>query len=85
MLAFFYTREEIGIRLAYWFAFAAVAGACGGIIAFGIQQADLIGSLHGHNWKLLFIVEGQTAPQWCFLKAEISPTKFQVFRHSSLG
>lgn len=56
--SFFYTREEIGIRLAYWFAFAAVAGACGGIIAFGIQQADLIGPLHGHNWKLLFIVEG---------------------------
>lgn len=44
--------------MAHWFGFAAVAGAFGGILAFAIQQANLIGGLHGHNWKLLFIVEG---------------------------
>lgn len=39
--------------MAYWFGFAAVAGAFGGLIAFGIQHA------HAglHNWRLLFIVE----------------------------
>ncbi|KAF8586844.1 MFS general substrate transporter [Ramaria rubella] len=62
-LSFFYTRSELGLRMAYWFGFAAIAGAFGGIIAFAIQEADLIGKLHGHNWKLLFIVEG--IPAFC--------------------
>jgi len=42
------------LRLAYFSAFAAVAGSFGGLIAFGIQ--------HVHapiaNWRLLFIIEG---------------------------
>ena len=50
----FYTREEIGLRLAYYFGFAAVAGAFGGLIAFGIQHVHAAVA----NWKLLFIVEG---------------------------
>ena len=40
--------------MAYWFGFAAVAGAFGGLIAFGIQHAHTTIS----NWRLLFIVEG---------------------------
>lgn len=39
--------------MAYWFSFAAVAGAFGGLIAFGIQQAHTSIS----NWRLLFIIE----------------------------
>jgi MFS family permease len=52
-LSFFYTKHEMGLRMAYWFGFAAVAGAFGGLIAFGVQQA------HSHvaNWKILFIIE----------------------------
>ena len=42
------------MRMAYWFGFAAVAGAFGGLIAFGIQHAHAAVA----NWKLLFIVEG---------------------------
>ncbi|KAJ3885884.1 MFS general substrate transporter [Lentinula edodes] len=53
----FYTKEEMGLRMAYWFGFAAVAGAFGGIVAFGIQNAVLPFS----NWRLLFIVEGLPA------------------------
>ncbi|GJJ14842.1 hypothetical protein Clacol_009110 [Clathrus columnatus] len=56
--SFFYTKTEIGVRLAWWFAFAAVASAFGGLIAFAIQEANLGGALHNHNWKLLFIIEG---------------------------
>jgi hypothetical protein len=43
----------MGLRMAYWFGFAAVAGAFGGLVAFGVQQA------HSHvaNWKILFIIE----------------------------
>ncbi|KAA1472445.1 MFS general substrate transporter [Dentipellis sp. KUC8613] len=50
----FYTKNEVGLRLAYWFGFAAVSGAFGGLIAFGVQHAQLPFS----DWRLLFIVEG---------------------------
>jgi MFS family permease len=53
----FYTKAEMGLRMAYWFGFAAVAGAFGGLIAFGIQGAHI--SLAG--WRLLFVVEGVPA------------------------
>lgn len=39
--------------MAYWFSFAAVAGAFGGLIAFGIQQVHASVA----NWRLLFITE----------------------------
>lgn len=51
--ALFYTKQELGLRLAYWFGFAAVAGAFGGLLAFGVQHA----SVGFANWRLLFIVE----------------------------
>ncbi|KAK2461227.1 hypothetical protein APHAL10511_006754 [Amanita phalloides] len=50
----FYTKREMGLRMAYWFGFAAVAGAFGGILAFGISHVHA----HIENWKLLFIIEG---------------------------
>ncbi|EJF55809.1 MFS general substrate transporter [Dichomitus squalens LYAD-421 SS1] len=53
-MSFFYTKEEMGMRMAYWFGFAAVAGAFGGLIAFGIQHVHAAVA----NWKLLFVVEG---------------------------
>lgn len=52
-IAFFYVKEELGLRLGYWLGFAAVAGAFGGLIAFGVQHAHTAVS----NWRLLFIVE----------------------------
>jgi hypothetical protein len=51
--ALFYTKHELGLRLAYWFGFAAVAGAFGGLIAFGVQHAHAAIA----NWRLLFIIE----------------------------
>ena len=53
-IALFYTREEFGVRTAAWYMFAAVAGAFGGLIAFGVQHARAAIA----NWRLLFIVEG---------------------------
>jgi hypothetical protein len=42
--------------MAYWFGFAAVAGAFGGLIAFGTQHANTnIG-----NWRLLFVIEASS-------------------------
>jgi len=51
--ALFYTKHELGLRLAYWFGFAALAGAFGGLIAFGIQHVHATIA----NWRLLFIIE----------------------------
>ncbi|KAI0760252.1 MFS general substrate transporter [Fomes fomentarius] len=53
-MSLFYTRGEIGVRLAIYTGFAAVAGAFGGLLAFGIQNAHTSIA----NWKLLFIIEG---------------------------
>ncbi|EJF57327.1 MFS general substrate transporter [Dichomitus squalens LYAD-421 SS1] len=53
-LSLFYTREEFGLRTAGWYMFAAVAGAFGGLVAFGIQHVHAAVA----NWRLLFIVEG---------------------------
>lgn len=39
--------------MAYWFGFAAIAGAFGGILAFGVSHAKA----HIENWRLLFIIE----------------------------
>ncbi|KAF8893165.1 MFS general substrate transporter [Gymnopilus junonius] len=53
-MSLFYTRQELGLRLASWFSFATVAGAFGGLIAFGVQHIQS----SVHNWRLLFIIEG---------------------------
>ncbi|KAI0800091.1 MFS general substrate transporter [Fomes fomentarius] len=53
-LSLFYTREEIGMRIACLHALDAVAGAFSGLIAFGVQHAHTIVA----NWRLLFIIEG---------------------------
>ena len=54
LLALFYTREEFGVRTSWWFMFSAVAGAFGGLIAFGVQHIHSATA----DWRLLFIIEG---------------------------
>ncbi|KAH9941689.1 MFS general substrate transporter [Epithele typhae] len=53
-LSFWYTKQEQGLRFAAYSAFAGVAGAFGGLLAFGIQHARTAIA----DWRLLFIVEG---------------------------
>ncbi|KAJ7215191.1 major facilitator superfamily domain-containing protein [Mycena rebaudengoi] len=55
--SYFYTKEEMGARMAYFFGFAAVAGTFGGLIAFGIQHSHVA----VQTWRLLLIVEGVPA------------------------
>ncbi|KAG1745281.1 major facilitator superfamily domain-containing protein [Suillus lakei] len=52
--SFYYTKAECGTRIAYWFGFAAVAGAFGGLVAHGIQHVKAPIA----NWRLLFLLEG---------------------------
>lgn len=71
MTAYFYTKEEIGKRLAFWFGFAAVAGAFGGLIAFGIQNVHAAIA----NWRLLFIIEGVPTVLFGLLAMIILPNR----------
>ncbi|KAF8186888.1 MFS general substrate transporter [Mycena galopus ATCC 62051] len=53
--SFFYTKQEMGVRMAYWFGFAAVAGGrFRRLIAFGVQHAKAA----IHDWRILFLIEG---------------------------
>jgi hypothetical protein len=50
----FYPRYDLAFRIALFYGSYAIAGAFGGIIAYGCFEID--GSLHG--WQYLFIIEG---------------------------
>jgi len=56
LLTCYYTREEQGTRIAIFFAGATLAGAFGGILAFGIRHMAGIGGYDG--WRWIFILEG---------------------------
>lgn len=53
-LAQFYPRYDLAFRIALFYGSYAIAGAFGGIIAYGCFQID--GAPHG--WQYLFIIEG---------------------------
>lgn len=52
-LNFFYPRQEIGVRFAWFVVGSAVASAIAGSVAYGIQGASIAIA----NWRLIFIVE----------------------------
>ncbi|CAH0056896.1 unnamed protein product [Clonostachys solani] len=55
-LTFFYTRRDIALRIAVLFACSALAGACGGLLAFGIGFLDSRAGFSG--WRWIMILEG---------------------------
>jgi MFS family permease len=48
-----YRRREQAIRLGFFWSFSALAGAFGGLIAYGIAQ---IKSTKLAEWQLIFVV-----------------------------
>ncbi|EIW78591.1 MFS general substrate transporter [Coniophora puteana RWD-64-598 SS2] len=54
-VSFWYTKAEYATRVAYWFGFAAVAGAFSGLIAYGIEHLP---NAPVSNWRILFFIEG---------------------------
>lgn len=56
-LTLFYTKKEIALRIGYLFVSSALAGACGGLLAYGIGFMDGIGGQSG--WRWVFILEGK--------------------------
>ena len=55
-LTFFYTKRELALRIGYLFVSAALAGACGGLLAFGIGHLD--GTSGQRGWRWILIIEG---------------------------
>ncbi|TQB68051.1 hypothetical protein MPDQ_004140 [Monascus purpureus] len=54
-LTLFYTRSELGFRLAIFQSFAVISAAFSGLIAYGVFQID---NPHVYGWQWLFIIEG---------------------------
>ncbi|KAJ5180090.1 hypothetical protein N7492_003300 [Penicillium capsulatum] len=55
-LTLFYSKREIALRTGYLFSSAAIAGAFGGLLAYGIGFMDGISGLRG--WRWIMILEG---------------------------
>ncbi|KAG8740138.1 hypothetical protein FRC10_004723 [Ceratobasidium sp. 414] len=55
-ISMWYKRSEIARRVALFFSAATIAGAFGGLLAFGINHMDGVGGLHG--WAWIFGLEG---------------------------
>lgn len=56
-LTLFYTKKEIALRIGYLFVSSALAGACGGLLAYGIGFMDGVAGQSG--WRWIFIIEGE--------------------------
>lgn len=55
-LSIFYSKREMALRTGYLLSSAAVAGAFGGLLAYGIGFMDGIRGLRG--WRWIMIIEG---------------------------
>ena len=55
-LTLFYTKKELGSRIAYLFVSSALSGSVGGLIAYGISYLDGVAGLRG--WRWIMILEG---------------------------
>lgn len=55
-LTLFYEKKELALRTGYLFVSAALAGAFGGLLAYGIGRLDGVAGLSA--WRWIFIIEG---------------------------
>lgn len=56
LLAMWYRREEAQKRYSFFFSSTCLAGAFGGLIAYGVHQLDGKQGIRGWSW--IFIIEG---------------------------
>lgn len=52
-LSMFYPRRRLALRVAYFFATAAVSGVAGGLVAYGISYMDNSGGWRAWRWIIL--------------------------------
>lgn len=78
-LTLFYNKKELALRVGYLFVAAALAGAVGGLVAYGIGYMDGISGLRG--WRWIMILEGIPSVIlgiccWIFLPNDPDSAKF---------
>ncbi|PSN72396.1 retrograde regulation protein 2, partial [Corynespora cassiicola Philippines] len=71
-----YTREELGIRVAYLFIASALSGAFGGLIAWGILYMDGVRGWPG--WRWLYVIEGIITVIWAFICIFVVPKNYET-------
>lgn len=65
VISLFYSRGEQALRNGLFFSTATMAGAFGGVLAYGIARMDGVRGLHG--WQWIFILEGLPTVLLCFV------------------
>jgi len=68
-----YKRDELAKRMCFLFGAAAIAGAFGGLIAFGILHMD--GAAGYAGWRWLYIIEGAITIVFAFSTFWLLPDK----------
>lgn len=61
-ISLWYKRNEQSKRVAIFFSAATVAGAFGGLLAFGIEKMEGIAGLHGWAWIVCPLVSPVSMP-----------------------
>ena len=60
-LSLWYRRDEVATRAAMFYACATIAGAFGGLIAYGVQKNLTVKATGRTPWSWLFLIEGVMA------------------------
>ncbi|KAI1394297.1 MFS general substrate transporter [Hypoxylon trugodes] len=74
MLANWYKREEIGLRISYLFGASSISSAFGGLIAFAILFMD--GKAGYAGWRWLYIIEGSVTVVLALLFFYLIPSSY---------
>ncbi|KAI4594982.1 hypothetical protein KJ359_007233 [Pestalotiopsis sp. 9143b] len=75
-LSTFYKKEEQARRISYLFVAAALSGAFGGLLAFGLTNLHGAHGLSG--WRWLFLVEGLISIMVGFMAVFLLPDNFET-------
>ncbi|WVQ75734.1 hypothetical protein IAR50_005365 [Cryptococcus sp. DSM 104548] len=78
-LTTFYTRGELGKRVAVFYSCSALSGAFSGLIAYGVFQMD--SAIYG--WQILFLIEGAFTVGFAVLLAVMLPWSIDSARFLS--
>ncbi|KAF2967675.1 hypothetical protein GQX73_g5894 [Xylaria multiplex] len=71
-----YKREELGLRIALLFVASALAGAFGGLLAWGVIHLDGVSNMAG--WRWLYILEGLITVVWALLCIVLVPRDYET-------
>ncbi|KAJ6485814.1 major facilitator superfamily domain-containing protein [Mycena sanguinolenta] len=98
LITLWYRRDEQARPMAFYFSAATLAGAFGGLLAFGIEKMNGLGGLHGWSW--IFLLEGlgtiviSLVAFWAMIDFPTTATfltsaerehLIEVLRHDTLG